>query len=105
LGPKTDIFNLGATMYWALTGKNIPTLIPTKRNGLGLFEQTRDFQSPHALKPQIPQQVSDLVMECVQDNPADRPQDMSQVISRLDAIIQQIFGQRIKAKKDGVANS
>ena len=27
LGPKTDIFNLGATMYWALTGKNVPTSI------------------------------------------------------------------------------
>src|SRR5215212_1213418 len=23
---KTDIFNLGATIYWCLTGKNIPTL-------------------------------------------------------------------------------
>ena len=32
LGPKTDIFNLGATMYWALTGKNVPTLIPKRTN-------------------------------------------------------------------------
>jgi len=104
LGPKTDIFNLGATMYWALTGKNIPTLIPTRRNGFGLLEPRRAFQSPHELKPQIPQEVSDLVMDCIKDNPAERPQDMLQVVSRLDRMIQQIFGQRLKAKRDAVAN-
>lgn len=104
LGPKTDIFNLGATMYWALTGKNIPTSISTHKNCYGLVEPRREFQSPHELKPQIPLPVSDLVIECVQDNPADRPQDMLQVVARLDNMIQQIFGQRLKAKKDAVAN-
>lgn len=26
--PKTDIYNLGATMYWVLTQHHIPTAIP-----------------------------------------------------------------------------
>jgi len=28
---ETDVFNLGATMYWALTGRNIPTLYTAAR--------------------------------------------------------------------------
>ena len=40
LGHRTDIFNLGATMYWALTGKNVPTLIPQRSDiGLPVYKQ------------------------------------------------------------------
>ena len=100
LGPRTDIFNLGATMYWALTGKNIPTLIPTKKNGVGLLEK-KECQPPHELKPLIPRHISQLVMSCVQENPSDRPRDMTEVVSNLDGMIQEIFGERIKVKKNG----
>ena len=105
LGPKTDIFNLGATMYWALTGKNIPTLIPKKLNGLGLVEKPRDCPDPRSLKKQIPAEVSDLVMKCVKDDSAERPRNMMEIISCLDRVIQAIFGDRIKAKKNGAGNN
>lgn len=104
LGPKTDIFNLGATMYWALTGKNIPTLIPKKPNGLGLVEKPRDCPDPRSLKKQIPAEVSDLVMKCVKDDSAERPRNMMEIISCLDRVIQAIFGDRIKTKKNGAGN-
>ncbi len=56
LGPKTDIFNLGATMYWALTGKNVPTLIPKKNSfGLPIHEVCR---APHEIKKRIPLNIS-----------------------------------------------
>ena len=94
LGPKTDIFNLGATMYWALTGKHVPTLIP-KTNSFGLpIPQKR--QSPHELKKQLPTGVSKLVTDCINDDPAERPHDMMTVISRLDLTIHSIFGGKIK---------
>lgn len=100
LGPKTDIFNLGATMYWALTGKNVPTLIP-KQSSLGMPEAPRECPPPRKLKPQIPKEVSDLVMHCVNNDPAERPSNMMDVVSSLDTIIQSIFGDRIKARKNG----
>jgi len=103
LGPRTDIFNLGATMYWALTGKNVPTLIAPK-NGVGLLEK-RECQAPHEIKPQIPRTISSLVMSCVQDNPLDRPKDMGEIMSTLDGMIHEIFGERIKAKRNGTAGS
>jgi serine/threonine protein kinase len=60
LGPKTDIFNLGATMYWALTGKNVPTLIPKKKgNGLvGPYEPPAKARAPHELRKQLPIGIS-----------------------------------------------
>lgn len=104
LGPRTDIFNLGATMYWALTGKNVPTLIPAAKNGVGLLEK-RGCQAPHELKPLIPRSISGLVMGCVQDNPTDRPKDMNEIVLTLDGMIHEIFGDRIKAKRNGTAGN
>jgi serine/threonine protein kinase len=99
LGPKTDVFNLGATMYWALTGKNVPTLIPKKKPGLGLVVK-QTCPAPHELKKRIPVGVSKLVMDCVKDDPAQRPRNMMTVVSRLDLMIHSIFADKIKSNKD-----
>jgi len=85
LGPKTDVFNLGATMYWALTGKNIPTLIPKKdKFGLPVKQKRR---APHEIRMKIPLPISKLVMECAAESPTERPQNMANIISRLDTMI------------------
>jgi serine/threonine-protein kinase len=103
LGPKTDIFNLGATMYWALTGKNVPTLIPVKKETVTRLEK-KECPAPHELKKQIPEALSLLVMSCVKDDPAERPRNMMDIITSLDMMIHDIFGDRIKAKKDAANN-
>jgi serine/threonine protein kinase len=112
LGPRTDIFNLGATMYWALTGKNVPTLIH-KRNGAvipkrnaspGISTQ-RNYPAPHELKQRIPIEISRLVMDCVKDNPPQRPPNMMTLISRLDMMIHSLLGSKIKAKKNASNNN
>jgi serine/threonine-protein kinase len=99
LGPKTDIFNLGATMYWALTGKNVPTMIPKNKNGLGRVEPPHECIPPHQLKPKLPRELSDLVMECVRDEQAERPNNMMSIVTRLDALIHSIFGDKIKGNR------
>ena len=99
LGLKTDIFNLGATMYWALTGQNVPTLIPKKNDGLGLVI-LKKLPPPHEIRKKVPIGVSRLVMDCVKDNPVERPRNMMTVISRLDLIIHSILGDKIKTNKD-----
>jgi serine/threonine-protein kinase len=94
LGPKTDIFNLGATMYWAITGKTVPTLIPKKDPfGLPVKEPLRP---PNEIRAQIPTGISKLVMDCVEEDPADRPTDMMTVISRLDLMIHSILSGKSK---------
>lgn len=106
LDHRTDIFNLGATMYWAFTGKNVPTLIPQQNDSLSIASltgKTTDFKSPSQLRPKINPGISKLIMECVKDDPLQRPSSMSDVISRLDLLIHSIFGN--KTVKNGVANT
>jgi len=103
LGPKTDIFNLGATMYWALTGKHAPTLIP-KKNIFGL-PVTESRRAPHEIKKQLPTGISKLVMDCIEDDPVNRPGNMMTVISRLDLMVHSIFGGKIKTSKNASNNN
>jgi len=80
---KTDIFNLGATIYWALTGKNIPTLY-TAGQGEHAFVVDDRIETPSELNPTVPQALSNLVMECIASKPEKRPAGLDQVISRLE---------------------
>jgi len=91
--PKTDIYNLGATMYWTLTGKHIPTALP-KDDSLvsSLEDQFIEKPTPiEELRPGLPQRLIDLVMECVKVAPDDRPPDMRNVADRLDLIHAQLL--------------
>ena len=94
LGHRTDVFNLGATMYWALTGKNVPTLI-SQRNEIGMpVYRQKEFKSPHKIYRKIPRRFSRLVMDCVEEKPVDRPSNMAELIARLDVLIREIFGSK-----------
>jgi serine/threonine-protein kinase len=104
LGPRTDIFNLGATMYWAITGKHVPTLI-AKKNNFGLPMPPQPRIAPHELRKQLPIGISKLVMDCIEDNPAKRPRDMMTVISRLDLLVHSILVGQIKTDKDASKNN
>ena len=81
----TDVYNLGATLYWCLSGKNLPTLSTLKRTE-NSFLLDQKMPSPRDLNPLVPEQLSNLVMECVRTNPAKRPQNMRDVILRLEII-------------------
>lgn len=103
MNPKTDVFNLGATMYWAMTGKHAPTLIP-KKNKFGV-PVTEPRRAPNEIKRKLPANVSNLVMNCIEDDPAQRPANMMAVISRLDLMVHDIFGEKIQAGKNATNNN
>lgn len=88
----TDVYNFGATLYWTLCGKNLPTLYTLGR-GENSFLLDQKMPNPRELNPLVPEQLSNLVMECVRTNPAKRPQDMRDVILRLE-IIQHVMKKR-----------
>ncbi|MCF7954225.1 MAG: serine/threonine protein kinase [Phycisphaerae bacterium] len=91
LSHRTDIFNFGATMYWALTGKNVPTLIPQKTD-IGMpVNKVKEFRTPRQVYKQIPKKVSDIVMRCVEEKPAKRPENMAEIIATFDGLIRDIF--------------
>lgn len=83
---QTDVFNLGATLYWTLTGKNIPTLYTVNKKGDNSFLLDAVMQSPQDLNPRVPAPLSNLVMECIATRAQKRPSDMEQVITRLELV-------------------
>ncbi len=98
--PATDAFNLGATMYWLLTGKHVPTLIPRTTSQVG---QVRDqsvalrhdqLLSPDQINSEVPPALSNLVMECVRRDPKERPGSMQAIADRFEIVGAQILRAR-----------
>jgi serine/threonine-protein kinase len=79
----TDMFNLGATMYWCLTGRKLPTLFNIGKGENNLLSDAL-IPAPKTLNAQIPEPLSNLIMECVRINPAKRPADMTELTRRLE---------------------
>jgi len=91
LDERTDVYNLGATMYWVLTSENYPTVIQGSdpRGGMRIAVPDRPL-APIELNGKIPPSLSQLVMECCREDPAERPADMQQVVARL-AVVQELW--------------
>src|SRR3954471_2541660 len=70
---QTDVFNLGATMYWVLTGKHIPTLYTVNKKGENSFLLDSKIDTPQELNSKIPTAFSNLVIECVATRAQKRP--------------------------------
>ncbi len=89
---ETDVYNFGATMHWVLTGRVIPTALPPRRGQEEAFsraiESGRIAKPPslHEANPQIPQDLSSLVLECVQVGRSSRPSSMEMVAIKLRQI-------------------
>ena len=82
---QTDVYNLGATFYNILSGKKLPTLFTLKKSQ-NSFLMADAIPSPRELNPHVPENLSNLIMDCVHTTPARRPADMGMLCSRLEAI-------------------
>ncbi len=87
--PKTDVYNLGATMYWILTRRHIPTALAKDDSSLvgsldaGLIEKPTPARE---INKHIDERLDELVMKCVEVEPGDRP-EMQSVCDRLELIL------------------
>lgn len=74
-GPWTDVYALGATMYYALTGK-----VPTE----SLERLHNDIiKSPMQLGAKVSAQADRAIMSALNVQPGDRPQDLDRLIAAL----------------------
>jgi hypothetical protein len=81
------VFNVGATLYWVLTEKHIPTVLPKTQPGREIaLVGSQNPDSPEAVNPRVPTSLSRLTMDCVKLNPADRPNSMRVIRDRLDTV-------------------
>ncbi len=86
---QTDVFNLGATLYWLLTRKHVPTMIPKSDSGMEI-RHSASVPHPRELNPKVPPALSSLIMNCVEKKPDNRPESMIIFQERLDLAISQI---------------
>lgn len=105
LDQRTDVFNLGATMYWVLTSRTYPTVLRASngRGELDVADADRPL-APIEINEKIPPALSKLIMECCRANPAERPSDMRRVLARLEAAAKLWARQREALKREYLAH-
>ena len=85
---RTDVFNFGATLYWTLAGRPIPTVLP-KEGSLTLNNGQR-IPPVEQFNPDVPKSLTKLIVDCVELNPTQRPASMNEVVSRLTLIAKRL---------------
>lgn len=96
---RTDIYNLGATMYQVFTGKHFETVMSSAEPGMRKHEveARRDRVPPHELNPEIPLALSKLIVECCATAQSERPDSMKAVKSRLETALHTLERRRDKS--------
>jgi serine/threonine protein kinase len=98
---RTDVFNYGATFYWALTGRKLPTLYTAGRKD-NSFLVDDVMATPEQIDKRVPTALSSLVMDCCRTNPTKRPANMTEIIRRLEIMLVAL-GRRQSDSKVSVA--
>ena len=88
---QTDVYNLGATFYWLLSGQKLPTLFTLKKSR-NSFLVADAIKAPHEYNSNVPENLSNLVMECCRISPAKRPANMPELCRRLEIIQHTLTG-------------
>ncbi|MCC6284146.1 MAG: serine/threonine protein kinase [Phycisphaerales bacterium] len=86
--PRTDVYNLGASIYWTLTRQHIPTALAKGDSLVGSIDDNLMEKPTPAieLNPKVHPKLNDLIMLCVEVDPEKRPPDMKFVAERLNLI-------------------
>src|SRR3954451_15459174 len=88
---KTDIYNLGATMYRMFTGRFV-------QQGMPKPGDERRVTVPNKVNPRIPGPLNDLIVACIQTSPDKRPAGMFEVREQLGKIAKQMGLEEVDLK-------
>lgn len=80
---RSDLYSLGAVLYWLITGKD--AFSARRLDELPALLE-RAVVPPSALAPTVPPALDSLVLTMLSRNPLARPKSAAEVIERLDAI-------------------
>jgi serine/threonine-protein kinase len=78
---RTDLYNLGATMYRMFTGRYAQQGIPKAGESL-----TRKIVPPIQILPSIPGTLNETILTCLEANPDRRPAGVFEVKNQLAAV-------------------
>jgi uncharacterized RDD family membrane protein YckC len=81
LDVRADIYAVGATLYYLLTGK--PPFDARDLRELLSRVGTETPQSPRSVRPEIPSRLASVVMECLAKTPSQRPESYAALAGAL----------------------
>jgi serine/threonine protein kinase len=84
---RTDIYNLGATMYRLMTLRYVPGSGDIPLDGRSLRQLIKPVKECNAAAPD---DLCDLIHRCLEFNPSKRPERMAEVRDALDQMIEQL---------------
>ena len=84
LDVRSDIYAVGATLYYLLTGR--PPLDDRDLVALVSRIVTEPPPSPHEVRPEIPRPLAALALQCLAKDPAHRPASYRVLVSMLDRL-------------------
>jgi eukaryotic-like serine/threonine-protein kinase len=73
LDARSDIYSLGAVMYFILTGQ--PPFMDDSPLKVIIAHASRDVVPPRQLNPSLPIELEDIILRCLEKDPDDRFQD------------------------------
>ncbi|HYG96515.1 MAG TPA: serine/threonine-protein kinase [Solirubrobacterales bacterium] len=86
IGPPTDVWGLGATLFHAVSGKK-PFLPGTGKDGAGRFPQL--VEDPVPLPARVPTELAGLILEMLDREPGSRP-SCAEVVERLQPLVAEL---------------
>ncbi|HLO66785.1 MAG TPA: serine/threonine-protein kinase [Holophaga sp.] len=86
VGPHSDVYGLGGTLYFLLTGR--PPCVSTVTREVLRVKKERRFPSPRSLEPSIPPELEAVLMRCLAPAPGDRYPSMVDLQKDLLALLE-----------------
>jgi serine/threonine-protein kinase len=83
---RTDIYNLGATVFHIITGRPVLMTRTTRQNGNGNGMHVVTSNTFQSLEVEIPDELQSLILQSCRHAPAERPASMKRVIEQLERI-------------------
>ncbi len=88
---RTDIYNLGATMYRMATGKLPPSTVAAPNSpGLNAKLFANLLKPVKELNPAVPKKLCELIHHCLEFDPKNRPERVGEVHDVLNALIEKL---------------
>ncbi len=82
--PQTDVFNLGCTMWWVLLRNQAPQACQADGSSKS-HRSGGDLPTPRKIDPTIPEELSTLIMRCLEEKPYQRVK-LAWIVRKLEEV-------------------
>ena len=90
VGPPTDVYGLGSTLYFTLVGR--PPCVSTITSEMLRVKRERRFPSPRSLEPEIPPALEAVLLKCMEPDPGDRYASAADLAEALRGVLAPLEG-------------